>query len=285
MSAPAISLICSTIGRPEDLKNQLDALTAGDLAEQVEFVLVDQSSGQECAQLVRDYGLPGPWHVTTSGRGVSVGRNVGLGLATAPLVAFPDDNCWYASDTVRRVLTVFAERPDIEGLSVKQVDADGSPSMLRWLDHEVQISRTNFMRTSISSTLFLRRDALPSATPFDEGIGAGAPGWCGAGEESDLLLRMMSGGATLIYRPDIVVYSTDDRAEPDASYVDKSLRYGVGLGHLWRTHKLPVHLLAYYSARKMVGMAVRSARGNRIRARADRAYLRGTLAGWRGSTP
>lgn len=285
MSAPAISLVCSTIGRAEALKHQLDALTAGDLAEQVEFVLVDQSSDQLCAQLVRDYGLPGPWHVTTSGRGVSVGRNVGLGLATAPIVAFPDDNCWYASDTVRRVLSVFAERPDIAGLSAKQVDADGSPSMLRWLDHAVEISRTNFMRTSISSTLFLRRAALPSAAPFDEGIGAGSPGWRGAGEESDLLLRMMARGATLLYRPDIVVYSADDRVAPDADYVDKMLRYGVGLGHLWRTHRLPAHLLAYYSARKMVGTVVRAARGDRIRARADRAYLRGTLAGWRGSTP
>lgn len=285
MSAPAISLVCSTVGRTDALKHQLDALTAGELAEQVEFVLIDQSDDQLCAQLLRDYDPPGPWHVTTSGRGLSVGRNVGLALATAPIVAFPDDNCWYASDTVRRVLSVFAERPDLQGLSAKQVGADGSPSMLRWLDHEVEISRTNFMRTSISSTLFLRRDALPSAAPFDEGIGAGSPGWRGAGEESDLILRMLAAGSKLLYRPDIVVYSADDRVEPDEDYVDKMLRYGVGLGHLWRTHRLPASLLVYYSARKVVGTAVHAARGDRIRSRADRAYLRGTLAGWRGRNP
>ncbi|WP_328352175.1 glycosyltransferase [Mycobacterium sp. NBC_00419] len=285
MSAPAISLVCSTVGRTDALTRQLDALVACELAEQIEFILVDQSVEQACAQLVADRGLPGPWKVATSGRGASVGRNVGVGLATAPVIAFPDDNCWYAPDTVRRVLTVLAERPDIDGLSAKQVAADGSPSMLRWLDHEVEITRNNFMRTSICSTLFLRRAALPSAAPFDEGIGTGSPGWRGSGEESDLLLRLLAAGSTVLYRPDIVVYQDDDRTEPGEDYVDKMLRYGVGIGHLWRRHRLPVRILAYYSGRKVVGAVVRAARGERIRSRADRAYLRGTVAGWRGITP
>lgn len=285
MSAPAISLICSTIGRVEALERQLDALAASELAEQVEFILVDQSTEQSCARLVRERGLPGPWKVTTSGRGASVGRNAGVALATAPVIAFPDDNCWYAPDTVRNVLAVLSERPDIQGLSAKQVAADGSPSMLRWLDHEVDISRTNFMRTSICSTLFLRRAALPSAAPFDESIGTGSPGWRGAGEESDLLLRLLAAGHTVLYRPDIVVYQDDDRAEPGEEYVDKMLRYGVGIGHLWRRHRLPIRILAYHSARKMVGTAIRGIRGQHVRSRADRAYLRGTLAGWRGTTP
>lgn len=285
MSAPAISLVCSTIGRTTALERQLDALATSELAHQVEFILVDQSVDQGCAQLVRDYGLPGPWKVTTSGRGASVGRNAGLALATAPVIAFPDDNCWYAPDTVLKVLNVLDERRDIEGLSAKQITADGSPSMLRWLDHEVRITRKNFMRTSICSTLFLRRAALPSMAPFDEGIGTGSPGWRGAGEESDLLLRLLAAGNTVTYRPDIVVYQDDDRADPGVEYVDKMLRYGVGIGHLWRRHRLPVHILAYHSARKVAGAAVRAARGDRLRSQADRAYLRGTLAGWRGTTP
>ncbi|MFN8032361.1 MAG: glycosyltransferase family A protein [Mycobacterium sp.] len=284
MSAPAISLVCSTIGRVDALKRQLDVLAESELAEQVEFILVDQSPEQACAQLVRDRGLPGPWNVTTSGRGASVGRNAGLALATAPVVAFPDDNCWYAPDTVRKVLTALAERPDIQGLSAKQITADGSPSMLRWLDQEVEVTRNNFMRSSICSTLFLRRAALPSVAPFDESIGTGSPGWRGAGEESDLLLRMLATGHTMLFRPDIVVYQEDEGTEPGEEYVEKMLRYGVGIGHLWRRHRLPIRILAYHSARKMIGTVVRAARGERIRSRADRAYLRGTLAGWRGTT-
>lgn len=283
MSAPAISLVCSTIGRVDALKRQLDVLAESELAEQVEFILVDQSPEQACAQLVRDRGLPGPWNVTTSGRGASVGRNAGLALATAPVVAFPDDNCWYAPDTVRKVLTALAERPDIQGLSAKQITADGSPSMLRWLDQEVEVTRNNFMRSSICSTLFLRRAALPSVAPFDESIGTGSPGWRGAGEESDLLLRMLATGHTMLFRPDIVVYQEDEATEPGEEYVEKMLRYGVGIGHLWRRHRLPIRILAYHSARKMIGTVVRAARGERIRSRADRAYLRGTLAGWRGT--
>lgn len=285
MSAPAISLVCTTIGRTEALKRQLDALANSDLAEAVEFILVDQSPEQSCAELLRSQGLPGPWKITTSGRGASVGRNAGLALATAPIIGFPDDNCWYAPDTVRKVLAALDAHPDIAGISAKQVTADGSPSMLRWLDHEVDVSRKNFMRSTICSTMFLRRSALPSVAPFDEKLGTGSAGWLGSGEESDLLLRVLASGGKVHFNPDIVVYQDDDRADPDDEFVEKMLRYGVGMGNLWRRHRLPVTLLAYYSARKALGSVVRAVQGQRIRSRADRAYLRGTLAGWRGTTP
>jgi glycosyltransferase involved in cell wall biosynthesis len=285
MNSPAISLVCTTIGRPNALRRHLDALAQVDLAEEVEFILVDQSPEQACATLLKEHGLPGPWRVTTSGRGASVGRNAGLELATAPIIAFPDDNCWYSPDTVRMVLAELGQRIDLAGITGKQIAADGSPSMLRWLNREVPVTRTNFMRTSICSTMFLRRSALPSDRPFDETIGTGSPGIYGAGEESDLLLRMLARGSRVLYRPDIVVFQDDDRVNPGEEYVAKMLRYGAGIGHLWRRHHLPIRLFGYYAARKAVGAGIRTVRGQPIRARADRAFIRGQWAGWRGVAP
>jgi glycosyltransferase involved in cell wall biosynthesis len=285
VTEPLISLVCSTVGRPDALDRLLDSLAASPLAERIELVVVDQSAARCCARLVERRPPPGPWTIASSARGASVGRNVGLVLATGPVVAFPDDNCWYAPDTVPQVLQVLRDRPGLAGLSGRQLTAAGNPSMLRWLTRPTLVTRRNFLRTTICSTLFIRRDALTTVGPFDETIGVGAPGWVGAGEESDLVLRLLAAGHVMDYRPDIVVYQDDDRDAPTERFVEKMLRYGVGQGHLWRRHRLSVGHLLYLSARKLAGSGVRALRGRTVLARADLAYLRGTVAGWRGVAP
>lgn len=282
---PRISLVCSTIGRPRAIRELLESVARSDVAEAVEFVLVDQSSDQSCIAVLDDVDLPGPKISTVSGRGLSIGRNRGVTLSSAPILAFPDDNCLYPPETIGRALSVLSDRPDLGGISGRQVTEAGASSMLRWLDQPTTIDRRNFFRTSISSTLFLRRSVLPPQGPFDEGIGAGSAGWRGAGEESDLLLRLFAAGHQVLYRPDIVVSQEDDRETITEEYVAKMLRYGVGSGHLWRRHRLSVPQLGYHAVRKLVGSGVRTARGRRIEARADIAYLRGQWAGYRGRDP
>lgn len=282
-TAPVISMVCSTIGRPQALTRLLESLRDSQFADRIEFILIDQSDDQASARVLESFDFPGPVAVTSSGRGVSTGRNAGLPLATAPIVAFPDDNCWYPPETVRLVIDRFADDPELSGLAGMQVTDDGAPSMLRWLPTPVPVGRTNFLRTSVSSTIFLRRSALPSAAPFDEGLGVGSPGGRGSGEESDLLLRMIAVGHRIHYFPDIHVVQDDDRVSPSPGYVSKMRSYGVGQGYLWRRHRLPKAQLLYYAARKLAGAAVRAGSGQRVRAKADLAYLRGQWAGWRGA--
>ncbi|BCI52104.1 hypothetical protein NIIDNTM18_13820 [Mycolicibacterium litorale] len=279
---PLISLICSTIGRPEALRRLLTSVAAAELADRVEFILVDQSRTQSCAALLTEFGLPGPHRVTTSGPGVSTGRNAGTPLAGAPVVAYPDDNCWYPRDTFRSVIDLLERRLDLSGVTGMQVTEAGVPSMLRWLPDATTVTRRNFLRTSVSSTIFLRRDALPSLTPFDEGVGVGSPGRRGAGEESDLLLRLIAAGRTVEYQPQIRVFQDDDRDQMTPAYIEKMSKYGVGQGYLWRRHELPVSGLVYYSARKIAGAGLRAARGQRLHARADLAFVRGQVAGFLG---
>ncbi|WP_197374176.1 glycosyltransferase family 2 protein [Mycolicibacterium baixiangningiae] len=279
---PLISLVCSTIGRPDALRRLLTSVAAAEISDRVEFILVDQSGDQSCAAVLADFELPGPYRMTTSGLGVSTGRNAGTPLASAPVVAYPDDNCWYPPTTFRSVLEVLGRRPDLGGVTGMQVTEAGAPSMLRWLPGPTAVTRRNFLRTSVSSTIFLRRDVLPSPTPFDEGVGVGSPGRRGAGEESDLLLRLIASGHAVEYRPEIRVCQDDDRDQITAAYVAKMAKYGVGQGYLWRRHSLPVSSLVYYSARKVAGAGLRAARGQKLHARADLAFVRGQVSGWLG---
>lgn len=280
MADPVLSLVVSTVGRPAEFSRLVESLVHTAPDGQVELVVCDQSADQSCARLLSELEPPLAWQVTTSARGASAGRNAGLRLARGSLLGFPDDNCWFPPGALDRVLAAFSAEPDLAGLSGQQQTVDGRPSMLRWRDRGGLVTRTNFMKTSIMSTMFFRRSRLDRVGNFDENMGVGSAGWYGAGEESDLLLRVLDDGGSVRYDPAIVVLQDEPRDEADDLFVAKMLRYGCGNGHLWRLHRLPRWLLTWYSVRKAVGAAVRFARGERALARADIAYLRGTWAGW-----
>lgn len=297
MTAPDLSLVVSTIGRPAEFERLLVSVHESTAANQVELIVVDQSRSQECAAVLADYqrGKYGPPSLartvaTTSGLGASHGRNVGLRSATAPLVGFPDDNAWYPAETLHRVATRMLAVPEVAALSGRQATPDGRDSMLRWHRSAGPVTRLNFLRTSIMSSMFFRRDVLDAvavddAGPFDETMGVGSPGWYGAGEESDLLLRILDANGRVDYDPALVVLQAEPRDDHDPRFVDKMLRYGCGMGHLWRIHRLPRTQLAYYATRKVAIAAVRGARGDLVTARADLAYLEGLAAGMRDRPP
>lgn len=282
---PALSLVVTTIGRPADFARLLASIEQSPVADRVQLVVCDQSSDQSCARVLQESGTAVDWAATTSGRGASRGRNAGLELVTAPLVGFPDDNCWYPAETLGRVIDAFAADEGLAGLSGQQRTLDGRPSMLRWLPAPGPVTRSNFMRTSIMSTMFFRTSVLAEVGTFDEGMGVGSSGWYGAGEESDLVIRVLDAGGRVHYDPELVVLQDEPRDEADDAFVRKMLRYGCGNGHLWRVHGLSRRQLLWYSARKAGAVAVRTARGHRALARADIAYLRGTWAGWTDRRP
>ncbi|MEJ5945312.1 glycosyltransferase [Pseudokineococcus basanitobsidens] len=285
MTEPALSLVVTTVGRPQEFERLVRSVLASEAADRVELVLVDQSADQSCAAVLDRLAPPSaPGRLartarTTSGRGASHGRNTGMGLVTAPVVGFPDDNCWYPPGTLLQVVDAFTGEPGLAGLSGRQLTEGGAPSMLRWKASAGPITRHNFLRTSIMSTMFFRRADMDAVGHFDETMGVGSFGWYGAGEESDLVLRVLAAGGRVRYDPALVVLQEEPRDAPDDRFVAKMLSYGCGMGNLWRLHGLSRVQLAYYAVRKVGAVVLRGARGRRVTARADAAYLRGLLAG------
>lgn len=280
--SPRLALVVSTVGRPAALQELLTSVRAagerGEVAPgDVEVVVVDQGPASS-ASLHTASGLPGV--VTTSGRGVSRGRNTGWPLTTAPLLAFPNDTAAYPAGTLGAVLDAFAADPDLALLSGCQRTPDGGPSMLRWAPAPAPLRRAAVHRTVISSTLVVRRDVLASLGGFDLGLGAGADGPAQSGEESDLVLRALEAGYRGRYDPDIVVTVPDPRRQPVPSHVAKMRGYGHGQGVVWRRHRLPRLLLAGLLLRKVAAAGVRGARGRGVLARADLAWAAGAARGF-----
>lgn len=167
-----VSLVVSTIGRPVQMHRLLESLMQIE-DPGVELIVVDQTDDAASARAAEEFGLPFPALTTRSARGLSHGRNVGLALASGEFVTFPDDDCFYRPDTVRRALELLADATFV-GVSGAQLTMDGRPSMLRWPDAACEITRANFYRTAISSTLFVRRSVVNDVGGFDETLGAGS---------------------------------------------------------------------------------------------------------------
>ncbi len=290
---PAISLVVSTIGRPEALGRLLASLldefdelggprgpgVAAAGGVELELVVVDQDPQQRCLAVLQAAGLPFPWRHLTSGLGASVGRNVGLAAARGAIIGFPDDNAWFTGRTLASVLAVFAARPELGIVCGRQLTADGHPSMLRWAPTARAVTRANHHRTSIASTMFLRRRALEAIPWFNEDLGVGTATWYGACEESDLLLRAIYAGAPAWYEPDIVVLQDDPRDEPTPEFRTKMLRYGCGQGRLWRLHRVRAPHVAALLGRKVVKVLQLLARRQVAGAGDELAWIHGALCG------
>lgn len=280
-----IAIIVSTIGRPGPLRRLVRSLELSRPSGEIELIVVDQSDDTSCLGMLEREPPNFPVLGLTSPRGASRGRNAGAAVARGDILAFPDDNCWYDPRTLASVMTAFDGplRPD--GVTGRQLTANGEPSMLRWHGSERWVTPLNINRTAIESTLFLRRNLFESVGGFDPDLGVGSAGPYQAGECSDLLLRALERGARVRYAPEIIVRQDDPRHHPPEGFGARMRGYGRGFGLVHRRHHLPVWQFSYMLARKYAAVAVRGVLGARARAEADLAWANGAIEGYRAGGP
>ena len=163
--------------------------------------------------------------------GLSAARNAALRLGLASeFVGFPDDDCWYGPDVLRRVEAAFFEMPDVQCICTNVFDPDRSLSYGgRALGVRIPISFSNIFTLPISVGIFVRRPALESVgARFCESLGAGTA--LGSGEETELIARLLESGAKVVYLGDISVFHPVPVY--NSSDVLKFYRYGVGYGFI-----------------------------------------------------
>jgi hypothetical protein len=130
--------------------------------------------------------------------------------------------------------------------------------------------------------LFYRRSLIGDLR-FDESLGIGAGTRWGSGEETDYLIRAMRRGP-VFYDPAIVLGHPQWAAAPYAEKTrQKAYSYGVGMGHVLRTHGYPLYFAAWQCLRPLLGAVVAAARANVPKARFHIAILAGRAAGWLAS--
>jgi hypothetical protein len=207
---------------------------------------------------------------------LSYARNRGLSEARAHLVSFLDDDEVVELGYVANVLQAFCDRPDAVGVfgAVSPLDDDGVPYCVVEGDERLVFrGRRAPWRVGTGGNMAFRREALVGAGGFDLQTGVATPGR--SGEDTDIILRFLRSGQTLLLDPDIVVlHPTKTEQEVWASRYP----YGFGTGRVARRNR-DAKVAAQYSASLVQAFVAAERNGNRQRRQESLETLRGFLAG------
>jgi GT2 family glycosyltransferase len=208
---PDITVVVCTHHRPEKLAVCLDALARQTIRSRVEVVVVDDGPDAEAAAVASRHDVRFVGH--DRNRGLAAARNTGIGAATAPIIAFTDDDCvpaegWleallepYRSEDVvavgggvealeRRTL-VHRYLADTNRLAPLEVELGVSSSLVYraalYLRRNRRGSETlpgvRSVYSLVGANMSFRRDALVEVGLFDDRITFG-------GEDEDICRRL-----------------------------------------------------------------------------------------------
>lgn len=238
-----ISLVVATLGRSDEVRVMLDSMR-DQTEKRFELIVVDQNPDDRLVPIIEGKQTEGLVirHIRRSTRGVCPARNAGLALARAPLVAFPDDDCWYERDAVAGALAHFAENPATVGIVGHWVEFD--PERQRPLAPlDPRLWRLYRGGEAAAFSLFFRTEALRAVGGFSEYLGPGS--YFGCAEEEDLILRLLKTNARIDYVPTVHIHHDHNNAPAltDAQRRRNRL-YGRGTGAVLAKHKFPLYIIA-----------------------------------------
>ena len=240
---PLFTLVLATYGRSEVLGPMLDSLVRQSLHD-FELVVVDQNRDDRVVPMlepVRLAGIP-VRHLRAEQPNLSAARNLGIEAAQGSWVAFPDDDCWYEPDCLARMAAAIAEHADVQGWVASWVEVGSQPEASHPFD--ARVFRAFRGGDASSITLFLRIDAVRRIAGFDARIGVGRI--YGAGEETDLVIRLLDDGATIRRLPQARVHHHHSHEQP---LLTRPALAGVrkrerGVGALYAKHRLRPAVIA-----------------------------------------
>lgn len=209
-----ISVVVSTYNRADVLPKAIRCLREQDLDPgQYEIIVVDNNSTDHTRQVVESFGgsTPKLVYVFEPRQGVSYGRNTGISVASAPVIAFTDDDVRVSRNWLSTILTVLAAHPEAAGVGGRVLPNWTGPwpawlSTEHWgplalLDYGDQPLYVNASRRLclITANAAYRRDVF-------ERIGMFAPHVQAVGrevatEDHELLLRLWRAGGQALYWP------------------------------------------------------------------------------------
>ncbi len=207
--------------------------------------------------------------------GLSRARNRGLAAATAPIVAFVDDDELVDPGWVGALLAGFGPGSVAAFGPVEPLDDRGLP-YCHLQPGEARVFSGRFVPPWIVGTggnMAFDRAALVELGGFDVRLGVGAEGR--SAEESDVIVRLLRSGAEIEWLPELGVYHP---SKDEEEHLASRFPYGFGMGRVVRKHRDVAS-----GARYLVAGIESYAEGWRIRDRRRRrealATLRGFVAG------
>lgn len=231
-----VTLVMATLGRTTEIDRCVDSLAA-QTCHDFELIIVDQNPDDRLVPVVaraREFGLD-CLHLRQREPNLCMARNTGIAQAAGSIIAFPDDDCWYEPDVVERVMARFIQQTELDGLVIRWFETGEYPAGRFSFEEYAQLRGL----PASSITLFFRIGCMRKVGGFDYSLGLHS--WYGAGEETDLMLRVLKANVVVEFDPSILVHhavATAASLPPRKMFVS-TRRRARGTGALYARHKLP----------------------------------------------
>ncbi len=210
---PDVAVVFATHNRPQRLRGQLAALRRQTLPhDRFEVIVCDDGSTPETGRVLADEtrrfaeaGISFTAVRNEACRGVAAARNRGWRAATAPVIAFTDDDCEAPPQWLDHGLRAVAAAPG----SFVQGPVAPIPAELDSYGPFSHTVRVTAMGPGYeTANIFYPRAVLEAVGGFDEAVFA----W--GGEDSDLAWRAIEAGVEPAWAPDAVMHHAVENLGP-----------------------------------------------------------------------
>lgn len=211
---PAISVVVPTCNRAAALATLVEALTSQDASGiAFEVLIVDNGSTDATADVAARAATCDPRvrFVREPTRGASHARNAGIVFATAPIVAFVDDDVVPAHDWIRTIHRTFEAHPEVDCVGGRVeprwtatppdwLDARHCPPLALQVDRPPRFDADHASACLISANFACRRRVLDEVGGFSTAFQRD--------EDRELNLRLWRAGKRGLYADDVRVLAS-----------------------------------------------------------------------------
>lgn len=190
-----ISAVVATYRRKDELNRLFDSVIKNDISN-IELIVVDQNLDGLIDDVIDQYrSVLDINHIRMTEANQSKARNLGASKAKYPVICFPDDDCWFEEDALKKVQQYFESNTSTDLLVInwKQNPMVHTHSFPLTTKEVFSFRAVGY----VTYVLFFNAGIFRKLGGFMETIGIGK--YIGGGEDSELTFRAAAKGMNIYY--------------------------------------------------------------------------------------
>jgi glycosyltransferase involved in cell wall biosynthesis len=231
-----VAVVIPTLWSPISLCGVLRSLAAQTLRP-VEVVVVAQQEFARAELLVAQSEFPEA-KVIRSATGLSRARNQGIMALSSDwdVLALPDDDVEYTPPSLENAWRVLSGA-EVDAVSGRVLPMNSTAdARLRFGTESTRLDEYSVWTSSMEAAYILSRNFVEEVGVFDENLGLGARTPWRSGEGTELLLRGIRAGKSVMYEPAITLLEWAPQPAVSADKLRRIRSYARGTGMVYRLH-------------------------------------------------
>ena len=201
-----LSLICATKGRTQDLERLMESL-CNQICSNWELILIDQNEDDLISGIIARHNSQFSInHIKVPVSSLAKCRNIGLQNVRGQWVGFPDDDCWVPPNFIGDLINTINGNKTFDGLFVNWQDPMQSPPKNMFEFENGMMHFNEGFRLVSSICMYFNYSKIKAINGFNEKFGLGKDTIVKAGEDQELLLRMLSNNMKIMKHQGLTIY-------------------------------------------------------------------------------